>query len=484
MGHQEHIGKTKKTESEPMAIPAKSPLLHRATQQAEPDAELPIVHEGLNSPGQPLDGETRAFMEPRFGHDFSQVRLHTDTTAQARAAAEGALAYTADRDVVFGAGQYQPHTIAGRWLIGHELTHVIQQRGAAPENGAAVEGAPEMEARDAAVRVALGGNARVSTAQAVPAVQFLRVSDGGFGRALEKFTNDYRVENRAINLLKNSTSFMNLVNKTLDKHYVSPFDVSGLDVIPSADPRPADKSKGFLGPDGRLLQPAAVAGKRPLYFHVSDPSFEPFKASGNNLNGDIINLIITDTPTFIQGIAHEATHAANFVGGVTPKAQTLVAEIEAGIKDEIAARTSEAKILGGIPDAGVKAKVAEVGSRDPREVQRDVSPAFNLTYLEMFFFARELRDAKASEKLDDEQAAQMRSRIDQYTGSYAGGLSENSWAHSKYGRTWFDRKTAMHDWVQFRKNHSWQGKTSAARKENLLQDHAKWFFHGKVSYLP
>jgi hypothetical protein len=92
----------------------------------------PIVHEVLRSPGQPLDLDTRAFMEPRFGHDFSQVRVHTNANAAESARAVNALAYTVGRDVVFGAGQYAPITYAGRQLIAHELTHTIQQtrRGA------------------------------------------------------------------------------------------------------------------------------------------------------------------------------------------------------------------------------------------------------------------------------------------------------------------------------------------------------------------
>jgi hypothetical protein len=92
-----------------------------------PSEVPPIVHEVLHSPGQPLDPATRAFMEPRFGHDFSQVRVHTNANAAESARAVNALAYTVGRDLVFGAGQYAPITYAGRQLIAHELTHTIQQ---------------------------------------------------------------------------------------------------------------------------------------------------------------------------------------------------------------------------------------------------------------------------------------------------------------------------------------------------------------------
>ena len=87
------------------------------------------VREVVNSPGQPLDSETRDFMEPRFGRDFSQVRVHTDSQAAKSAEAVNALAYTVGRDVVFGAGEYRPGSEAGRGLLAHELTHVEQQGG-------------------------------------------------------------------------------------------------------------------------------------------------------------------------------------------------------------------------------------------------------------------------------------------------------------------------------------------------------------------
>ena len=66
-------------------------------------------------------------MEPRFGHDFSQVRVHADDRAAESARAVNALAYTVGRDVVFGRGQYMPGTMEGMRLMAHELTHVIQQ---------------------------------------------------------------------------------------------------------------------------------------------------------------------------------------------------------------------------------------------------------------------------------------------------------------------------------------------------------------------
>jgi Domain of unknown function (DUF4157)/Annexin len=139
-----------------------------------------IVHEVLNSPGKPLDESARAYFEPRFGHDFSQVpvhgqmsqsnlmpselgtthpdhdheraaeknaesivkagapvsapdvdfsgvRIHSDARAADSAQAVNAAAYTVRNNIVFGAEQYQPETTRGRLLLAHELTHVVQQ---------------------------------------------------------------------------------------------------------------------------------------------------------------------------------------------------------------------------------------------------------------------------------------------------------------------------------------------------------------------
>jgi len=146
------------------------------SDQAQRNAP-PIVHQVLRSPGQSLDAETRAFLEPRFGHDFSRVpvgmqrsslalagashshyereadrsaaqvmrstpapgagpardfgpvRIHTGAAASEAAHAVHARAFTVGRDIVFGSGEYQPHSPRGRRLLAHELTHVVQQGG-------------------------------------------------------------------------------------------------------------------------------------------------------------------------------------------------------------------------------------------------------------------------------------------------------------------------------------------------------------------
>lgn len=94
-----------------------------------PAAAPPIVHEVLRSPGQPLDPAIRAFMEPRFGRDFSHVRVHSGPTAEKSARDVNAHAYAFDTHIVFGPNKYSPTTLAGKHLLAHELSHVVQQTG-------------------------------------------------------------------------------------------------------------------------------------------------------------------------------------------------------------------------------------------------------------------------------------------------------------------------------------------------------------------
>ncbi len=105
-------------------------MLQRRTTACSGPVPIPsIVNDVLNSPGQPLDAGTRERMEPQFGHDFSNVRVHTDARAAESAHAVDALAYTVGDDMVFGANQYAPGTSSGQRLMAHELTHVMQQSG-------------------------------------------------------------------------------------------------------------------------------------------------------------------------------------------------------------------------------------------------------------------------------------------------------------------------------------------------------------------
>jgi hypothetical protein len=77
--------------------------------------------------GQPLSNCTSNYFGPRFGYDFSAVRVHTDPNAERMSGAINARAFTIGRDIFFGRGQYAPETDSGKRLLAHELTHVLQQ---------------------------------------------------------------------------------------------------------------------------------------------------------------------------------------------------------------------------------------------------------------------------------------------------------------------------------------------------------------------
>jgi len=153
-----------KTHTIPASKAAPSNVRRNALQRSPPGenqlASLPsIVQNVLRSPGLPLDMNTRAFLEPRFGHDFSSVQVHTDSQAAESARAVDALAFTVGRNIVFAAGQYAPGTNHGQRLLTHELTHVVQQASSnstpshllsEPDNAAESEAEAESRQRPAA----------------------------------------------------------------------------------------------------------------------------------------------------------------------------------------------------------------------------------------------------------------------------------------------------------------------------------------------
>jgi len=134
----------------------------RKIEPARGDPQAEFIAELLSSPGQALSPEIRASFEPRFGVDFSAVRVHTDDAAARSAASLQAAAYTVGHHLVFGAGHYAPGSTSGRRLIAHELAHVVQQRGA---DGSGVR-APSLVQREGAP----GTGGRPGTGPANPGV--------------------------------------------------------------------------------------------------------------------------------------------------------------------------------------------------------------------------------------------------------------------------------------------------------------------------
>ena len=118
--------------------------------RAHPDVEAAIAR--TRGGGNPLDGGVAEKVGPKLGDDFSDVRVHTDGHADALARSVSARAFTTGSDLYFAKGEYQPHTSHGDDLLAHELTHVVQQRGA-PTGGPLMVSMPgdamEVEAESA-----------------------------------------------------------------------------------------------------------------------------------------------------------------------------------------------------------------------------------------------------------------------------------------------------------------------------------------------
>jgi hypothetical protein len=131
--------------------------------------------------GQPLDPTTRSAMENGFGESLADVRVHTSGAAAESARALGAAAYTAGSDVVFDIGQYRPFEDIGRFVLAHELTHVLQQRQSHLGSTRDVIGrrsdALERGADLAAMAVSSGEPTSVAASGAAPMVQCLKRTD-------------------------------------------------------------------------------------------------------------------------------------------------------------------------------------------------------------------------------------------------------------------------------------------------------------------
>jgi hypothetical protein len=117
------------TKSSPFFQPAYTGIQRKDSSNSESEApdQLTDYVGGLNSKGAAMSGQTKKFFESRMGHDFSNVKIHTDDLAARSAQSINALAYTSGNNIVFNQNQYQPATNAGKRLIAHELTHVVQQ---------------------------------------------------------------------------------------------------------------------------------------------------------------------------------------------------------------------------------------------------------------------------------------------------------------------------------------------------------------------
>lgn len=105
--------------------------------QMKKAASTPIQRSSSSNSSMPED--VQAQMEDTFQADFSDVKIHANSES---APAVGALAYTQGNDIHFAQGQYDPSSSAGQELLGHELTHVVQQREGRVQATTEISGMP------------------------------------------------------------------------------------------------------------------------------------------------------------------------------------------------------------------------------------------------------------------------------------------------------------------------------------------------------
>jgi len=124
----------------------------------EREADLWSSHITGNGNGRPLESSTRGFMEERFAHDFSHVRVHRDGPVENVAPGMDAYAATRGSNIYIAPDSYAPETPFGRQILGHELAHVVQNESSAPHAGVS---SLESEADQAAINVAEGRKTNV-----------------------------------------------------------------------------------------------------------------------------------------------------------------------------------------------------------------------------------------------------------------------------------------------------------------------------------
>jgi hypothetical protein len=148
---------------------------HEAHGQGAAEARSPVLDVVGSGGGSSLDPDTRSVMESGLGHDFGDVRVHTDGAASESAKAVNAHAYTVGTDVVFQSGAFSPGTDSGRRMLAHELTHVVQQKAGPVDGSPAAGGIRLSDPSDRFEREADAMADRVMSAQTSP----VQTSTGG-----------------------------------------------------------------------------------------------------------------------------------------------------------------------------------------------------------------------------------------------------------------------------------------------------------------
>lgn len=152
---------------------SKEPHIQRQANSEGGAGEVASVFNNRLGAGAPLDKASRRYFEPRFGHDFGNVRVYTDTRAAESARTLKAQAFTVGSDIVFGKGQYAPGTTRGNFLLAHELAHVVQQTRSGQKAGKQIQRYSHQDCTDADLRAHIWPADGIARAMVTKAIRVL-----------------------------------------------------------------------------------------------------------------------------------------------------------------------------------------------------------------------------------------------------------------------------------------------------------------------
>jgi Domain of unknown function (DUF4157) len=361
-------------------LPAAPPQIHRKEQSGSTDGETSVADNFLSGlgPGQPLDAATRAFFEPRFGRDFSAVRIHTDARAAESARTVDARAFTAGGHVVFDKGSYRPHTRDGRFLLAHELAHVMQQT--IPSAQTIIHRQPPQQElpKDADPRTFTVVQTKRLNGKGAFTGQVLREISGNWTQASAYGGPD--VAQRAVDILESSDSFVGVANALDDFH------------IKKGNP----KFRIFGGFTGTKFVPAGTPFQEresgPVQVVEDENTIIIDYTTSVNLFGPKPEQIVQ----FASSIIHESRHAYDYIKKITKSG------LHGHLEEEQRTRKAEIKGLEEIKSASqdkdirtaVDKRTAQIkqGGLTNREIAEDFISGGDGTYLETFYIGSAIDD--------------------------------------------------------------------------------------------
>jgi len=385
----------------------------RDTSGPEQDSlELPRdVRDVVRSPSEPLDTATQGFMGPRFGVDFSRVRIHSDRRAVASAQSLNARAYTVGSHIVFGDGEYAPSGEAGKQLLAHEMAHLVQQE---PGGGLAIQ-RREGTYPGPTSSAGQGGNRSPSPSDARDARNYpsyytilkpkkLNVKGPFSAAILDSISSSYfdapekcvskklctpafhgaRKAELILTLLESSADFVDMAAK-LDAFYAD------------------DKNPGFQMFGGFTGSKFVRAG---MPFQTARTEKATIESSDVLMIDETVNPLMSGTDpsltdeqvavAFVDALVHETVHAFRRVSNLTK------AGLKGSIQEELETRKKSGAILTDIASRSPKKtikqeaegyiKAIQADTRSLKQVGLSIVSGDGITYVESFFIDLALRE--------------------------------------------------------------------------------------------